>query len=174
MFLNPEKIVEYCDVHHGMKVADFGSSIGTFALPLAKRVGVHGTIYAIDVKKELLTKLYSEAKIQKLENIEVILGDFEKERGTALKDESVDRVILVNTFFQAENKDSCAQEVCRVLKKGGKLIFIDWADSFQNLGPHKDSVVTADKAKEIFEKHSFKKVTDFPAGDHHYGILFIK
>ena len=65
MFLSPEKIVDYCDVHHGMKVADFGSSIGTFALLLAKRVGTHGTVYAIDVQKELLTKLGKEAKIQK-------------------------------------------------------------------------------------------------------------
>ncbi len=174
MFLSPEKIVEYCDVHHGMKVADFGSSIGTFALPLAKRVGAHGTIYAIDIQKELLARLHNEAVRQKLENIEVILGDFEKENGSTLRDESVDRVFLINTFFQVEDKEATVREARRILKKGGKVIFVDWTDSFEGLGPHKDSVLTVKQAEDIFEKHYFKKNTDFPAGDHHYGILFIK
>jgi ubiquinone/menaquinone biosynthesis C-methylase UbiE len=174
MFLNPEKIVDYCDVHHGMKVADFGSSIGTFALPLAKRVGVHGTIYAIDIQKELLAKLHNEAKLQRLENIEIIRADFEKENGTTLKDESVDRIFLVNSLFQVEDKDACITEVRRILKKKGKVIFIEWSDSFENLGPHKESIVTPKSAEELFEKHYFKKSADFPTGDHHYGILFIK
>jgi len=174
MFLSPEKIVDYCDVHHGMKVADFGSSIGTFALPLANRVGAHGTVYAIDVQKELLTKLHGQARANKIENIEVIHGDLEREHGSTLKDESVDRIFLVNTFFQIENKNACISEVRRVLKKGGKVIFIDWTESFGGVGPHKDNIVTAREAEEIFEKNYFKKDTDFPAGDHHYGILFIK
>jgi ubiquinone/menaquinone biosynthesis C-methylase UbiE len=174
MFLSPEKIVDYCDVHHGMKVADFGSSIGTFALLLAKRVGAHGTIYAIDIQKELLAKLHNEAKAQKLENVEIILGDFEKEKGTMLHNESIDRVFVVNSFFQAEDKDACINEIYRILKKGGKVIFIDWAESFENLGPHKDSIVTEKQVTLMFEKHYFKKESDFPAGDHHYGILFIK
>jgi len=174
MFLRPEKIVEYCDVHHGMKVSDFGSGIGTFTLPLAKRVGIHGRVYAIDAQKELLAKLHKEAKLHKLENIEVILADFEREKGTKLKDESIDRVFLVNTFFQVENKDACILEIRRILKKGGKVIFIDWSDSFEGVGPHKTSVVTPQQSIEIFEKNYFKKSVDFPAGDHHYGILFIK
>lgn len=174
MFLSPQKIVEYCDVHHSMKVADFGSSIGTFAIPLAKRVGVHGTIYAIDVQKDLLAKLHNDAKKEKLENIEIILANFEKINGTKLQNESVDRVIISNTFFQVEDKSSCVSEIYRILKKGGKVIFIDWADSFLGTGPHKDSIVSAKEAVEIFENKHFKKEHDFPAGDHHYGILFIK
>lgn len=174
MFLSPEKIVEYCDVHHGMKVADFGSSIGTYALLLAKRVGVHGTVYAIDVQKELLERLHSEARASKIENIEIILADFEKIKGSTLKDESVDRVFLVNSFFQVEDKDACIVEIKRILKKGGKVIFIDWSDSFDGLGPHKDHVVSQKQVESIFEKHYFKKDSYIKAGDHHYGILFIK
>ena len=174
MFLSPEKIVEYCDVHHGMKVADLGSSIGSYSILLAKRVGVHGTVYAVDVQKELLSKLQNEAKLQKLDNIEIVWGDFEKENGTTLKDESVDRVFLINTFFQVEDKDACLKEVKRILKKGGKIIYIDWVDSFGGIGPHKESIVTKEEALNLLEKYNFKRDRDFPAGDHHYGILFIK
>jgi hypothetical protein len=60
------------------------------------------------------------------------------------------------------------------LKKGGKVIFIDWADSFEGMGPHKASIILPKQTIEMFEQHYFKKETDFPAGDHHYGILFIK
>lgn len=174
MFLSPQKIVEYCDVHHSMKVADFGSSIGTFTIPLAKRVGAHGVVYAIDVQKDLLAKLHNDAKAEKIENIEIILSDFEKLNGTKLKDESIDRVLLANTFFQVEDKIACISEIYRVLKKGGKVIFIDWLDSFDGIGPHKNSVMSPKESVELFENNKFKKVHDFPAGDHHYGILFIK
>lgn len=174
MFLSPEKIVEYCDVHHGMKVVDLGSSIGQYSLPLAQRVGKHGTVYAIDIQKDLLSKLSKEARAAKIENLEVICGDIEKLGGTKLKDESVDRVFVVNTLFQVEDKDGLVAEAKRILKKGGKVIFIDWKDSFGGLGPHSESVILEKEAIDIFEKKNFIKEHSVPAGDHHYGIIFIK
>lgn len=174
MFLSPEKIVEYCDVHHGMKVADLGSSIGQYAIPLAKRVGKHGTVYAVDIQKELLSKLRKEAHLEKVENVKVVWGDIEEVEGTKLKDESVDRVFIVNTFFQIENASGVVVEARRILKRGGKVIFIEWVDSFGGLGPHAKDIIQPHVAVSLFEENHFKKERDIPAGDHHYGIIFVK
>ena len=174
MFLSPQKIIEYCDVHHGMKVADLGSSIGQYSLPLAQRVGKHGAVYAVDIQKDLLSKLSKEARGEKIENLEVICGDIEKLGGIKLKDESVDRVFIVNTLFQTDDKDGLIAEAKRILKKGGKIIFIDWKDSFGGLGPHSESIILEKEAIDIFEKRNFIKGHSIPVGDHHYGIIFIK
>lgn len=174
MFLSPEKLVEYCDVHHSMKVADLGASVGAYAIPLAKRVGGHGTVYAIDIQKDLLSKLHKEAQAEKVENIEIIWGDIETAGGTKLKDESVDRVFIVNTLFQMESKDGLILEARRILKKEGKVILLDWSDSFSGLGPQSKDIVSSESAVGLFEKQGFKKERSTPAGDHHYGIIFIK
>ena len=174
MFLSPEKFIEYCDVHHGMKVADFGASIGSYSLPLAKRVGVNGKVYAFDIQKELLTTLFSDARKDKLENVEIVWTDLEIPGGAKLQDESVDRVLIANTLFQIEDKSSFISEAKRILKKGGKVIFIDWLGSFEGVGPHPKAVVTQVDAEKKFDEHRFKKERHFSPGEHHYGIIFIK
>lgn len=174
MFLSPKKIIEYCDVQHGMKVADFGSSIGHYAIPLAERVSSHGKVYAFDIQKDLLLKLKSEAKASHVHNIEVVWANIEILGGTKLRDESIDRVFIVNTLFQTEHKAGVVDEAKRILRRGGKVIFIDWSDSFGGLGPHPAEVFTAPQAIKLFEEKGFKKEHDTPAGDHHYGIIFSK
>lgn len=174
MFLSPEKIVEYCDVHHGMKVADFGASVGHFSIPLGRRVGGNGKIYAIDIQKDLLSKLQSEAQKAHVLNIEIVWADIETLGGTKLRDESVDRVFVANTLFQVTHKEGLVSEAKRILKKGGKVILIDWLDSFAGLGPHPQEVVVPAKAKQLFEEKGFTTEHETPAGDHHYGIIFVK
>jgi len=174
MFLNPEKFVEYCDAHLGMKVADLGASIGQYAIPLAKRVGGGGKVYAVDIQKDLLLKLKSEATKKKISNIEIVWGDIETVGGTKLKNESVDRVFIINTTFQINDKSSLIYEIKRILKKKGKVIYVDWQDSFGGLGPHPDNIITSEMITQLFEKGGFIKECNLPSGDHHYGILFIK
>lgn len=175
MFLNPQKIVDYSDVHHGMKVLDVGAGIGHYTLPLAYRVGKTGRVYALDVHKEALLRLGKDARTEGVEEVvKVILGDIEQEQGSHLKDTSLDRVFLMNTFFQIEEKDRALVEIYRILRPGGKVIFAEWKDSFGGIGPHPDHVVTQEQAEKLFRHVGFSKESEFQAGSHHYGILFVK
>ena len=174
MFLNPEKLIEYSDIHHGMKVADFGASVGHYALHIARRVGGQGKVFAIDIQKDLLTKLQSEAEAVKISNIEIIWGDVEIIGGTKLKNDSVDRVLIANILFQTYDKAGLITEAKRILKKGGKVIVIDWTDSFSGLGPHKKDIVNKQMAKDLFESQGFIYDSEMKAGDHHYGIILEK
>ena len=174
MFLNPEKLIEYSDIHHAMKVADFGASVGHYALHIARRVGGQGKVFAIDIQKDLLTKLQSEAEAAKISNIEIIWGDVEIVGGTKLKNDSVDRVLIANILFQTYDKAGLITEAKRILKKGGKVIVIDWTDSFSGLGPHKKDVVNKKMAKDLFESQGFIYDSEMKAGDHHYGIILEK
>lgn len=174
MFSQPEKNIEQFSVDPGMKVVDMGSGAGFYTLSLAKFVGKTGRVFAVDVQQELLLKLKNEAFKNGLENIEIVWGDIDEENSTRLSDNSVDRVLIANTLFQADDKDAVAKEAFRILKPKCTVLVIDWTDSFGGLGPHTSRIIKPEQTKVIFERAGFKFLRDIRAGDHHYGIIFVK
>jgi len=171
-FSNPVEIVEQFNLIEGMTVADFGSGSGAYAKALAKRVGSKGKVYAIDVQKELIHRLRREAKSDNLHNLEIVWSDLERLGGSKLRDASVDFVLVANLLFQVASQYTLLLEAKRILKPGGHLAIIDWSDSFGGLGPPSAKVVSPNMAKEMAARAALKPVREFPAGDHHYGLLF--
>lgn len=174
MFSDPEKNVPYFGLREGARVADFGAGSGAYTLEMAKRVGHTGIIYAVEVQKELLDRLANEAKQKRVTNIKYLWGDVDKLGGSKLQDGSVDAVLLANILFQSEQKYSIFLEAKRVLKAEGKLIVIDWTDSFSNLGPNTEKIIKPEQVKEIATQAGLEFTENFPAGAHHYGLIFAK
>ncbi len=172
-FLEPKKAVKFFGVNEGMKVADFGAGIGAFALAAAEAVGGSGIVFAIDLQKELLAGLKKEARRRKL-NLEVLWGDLEKEGGSHIKDDLLDLVIATNILFQLSERPAFLREGKRILHPKGRLILIDWSDSFGGLGPRPEDVVTDTHARKLAEEAGFVYDKDIPAGDHHWGAIFRK
>lgn len=174
MFSDPILHIEHLDIDKGMKVADIGAGSGHHTIHLAKRVGDTGRIYAIDVQKDLLARIKSEAHHHKIHNIEIVWADIEKLGATRIKDNLIDRAILSNVLFQLEDKRGAVGEIKRILRQGGKLVVVDWSDSFSQLGPHKNMVISPLETVALFSAHGFEKEREFDAGSHHYGIIFKK
>ena len=133
LFLNPEKIIEEWDIRPGDLIADFGCGAGFFSIPLGKRVGSNGRVYALDIRSEALEAVRAKIKLFHLFNVEPSRADLERERGSGLKSETIDKVIIANILFQAENKKSIAEEAHRILKPGGSIIVIEWNE--EKAGP---------------------------------------
>jgi len=57
---NPEKTIEPY-VHPGDTVLDVGPGMGYFSIPLAKKVGEEGKVFAADVQKKMLQALQKRA-----------------------------------------------------------------------------------------------------------------
>jgi ubiquinone/menaquinone biosynthesis C-methylase UbiE len=175
MFSDPEKNVEQLSLGAGNYVADFGAGSGFYSFAAAEAVGASGKVYAIDVQKTLLEKLKNEARNTKhLMNVEIVWGDLEHLGGTRLRENSMDVVIAANVFFMFENKDAPCMEIKRILKKGGRVLLVDWAGSFGSMGPTQDAVLTEPEAKKLFAKHGFTEDREIAAGAQHYGIIFRK
>lgn len=174
MFSNPEKILIQMGIAEGLRVADFGAGAGYYVELLAKKVGESGCVYAIDINQDLLAKIANEAEKTGLDNVETITGDVEKEGGTTLKAGSVDVVVIANTLYSMDDKIGAAKEAARILKKKGRVLVVDWADSFAGIGPHRDHVVTNVMAIKVFAEAGFNLDGDVEAGDHHYGLIFRK
>ncbi|MES2437178.1 MAG: methyltransferase domain-containing protein [Patescibacteria group bacterium] len=173
-FSDPQKNIDSLGLAEGSYVADLGAGSGFYTLAAAHTVGAGGRVYAIDVQQELLTRIKSSAHAAHYTNVEIIHGDIERLGGTRLKDQSIDVAFVCNILFQVEKKDDFIIEVKRILKSGGRVLVVDWAESFGGLGPHPDHVVTEDVATELFKKHGFVSVNTMDAGDHHYGFVVRK
>lgn len=172
MFLNPEKNIIQLGLREGMRVADFGAGTGAYSLASGKCVGHTGHVYAVEVQKDLVKKLESEIKEWRVSNVECIWGNIEKVHGTKIADHSMDAVIIANVLFQAEDKLGLIDEAKRILKKDGKILFIDWLSSFSGMGPSPMHVVTPDVAMDLFTRRGFKFLEKITTSPHHYGIIF--
>ena len=172
-FTNPKENIAALGLADGMSVADFGAGGGVQSLLAAKEVA-SGKVYAIDVQKGLLSKIQSDAEDQGITNIEVIWANLEKENGSGLGDNSMDAIIVVNILFLVENMEAFVLEIKRVLKAGGKVLVVDWNDSYGSLGPQPENILLEDDAQKLFKNNGFEINKTLPnSGDHHYGFIAI-
>lgn len=180
MFAKPEEIIKYFEVRPGMIVADFGSGSGHYVLAAAKKMnnsglpaGKAGAVYAIDIQKNLLEAVKSEAEKQHLANVDIIWADIESKEGTKLASGTLDLAIASNILFQINDKEALVKEIKRTLKNGGRAAVVDWAVA-GGVGPALKSLVAKKEAERIFIQEGFLEEREFPAGDNHYGIIFKK
>ena len=173
-FAAPRQNIAQFGLREGMHVADLGAGSGHYTLAAAKKVGESGRVYAIEVQKDLLTRIKNLAQTEHINNVEVIWGDVENRGGTKLKDGSVDAVIISNILFQSENKGGLIAEAHRILKSKGKALIIDWIDSYGGMGPPANNIVSSDEARRLCEEAGFSFEREFPAGAQHFGFIVKK
>ena len=173
-FIEPEKIVSELDFAPGMSVADFGCGTGYFVFPLAKKVGETGTVFALDVLKDKLETVESQAKLSGINNIITKRVNLEKMKGSGLGEESVDWVVLVNMLFQNKDKKIILEETKRVLKPGGKVLIIEWTPQNNVFGPEERLKMDKDKLRELAKKAGLATEEEIEFNDMHYGLILRK
>ncbi len=173
-FAHPPRNVQALGIEPGMSVADFGSGSGAYVLLIAEALAGSGHVYACDIQKDLLRRTYNEAKKRNLHNVKVLWGDLERPGGSKLADDSQDLVLISNLLFQVDDKNAVLAEAARITKNGGRVAIIDWTDSFGGMGPARDAVFTKESALAAAAEAGLRFVSEFPAGAHHYGLIFTK
>lgn len=174
MFMNPAQILAACNLQVTDAVADFGAGSG-FLSKAAAALVPKGSVFSIEIHREIVNRLARDAKEEHLDNMHPLWGDIELPGGTRLDDDSVNFVVVSNVLFHLDDKIACINEARRILKPGGRLLVVDWSESFGGIGPAPRSVVSKQMVEELCTHAGFTKVSDnLPGGDHHYAILFKK
>ena len=173
-FVVPGIVTTHFHLREGDTVADFGAGSGYFLQALSEAVGATGRVYACEIQRELVEKLGNTARLQNLTNVDPIWCDIEEPNGVKIASGALDAVVLINTLFQIEDKNTALSEVLRTLRPGGKLLLIDWSESFGGLGPQPYQVVSQSDAQSLVETAGLVFERSFDAGDHHYGLAFKK
>lgn len=174
MFANPEENVARLHLKEREKVADFGAGTGAYAIAAGKVVGRNGSVYAVEVQDTLLPRIANAAREAGLSNVKTLWGDIEELGGTSIPDNIIDALILSNVLFQSEDIHALFEEVRRVLKPGGRVLVVEWRDSFNGLGPQPDMIVSPSSVQDTCSRGGFSEKESFDAGEHHYGFIFEK
>lgn len=174
LFISPDLVVQNFRLEKGDLVAEFGCGKGYFSIPIARAVGPEGKIYCFDIQKDMLDAIRARAKMAHLLTIELVWADLEQPKGSKLKDESVDFVLIAGVLFQVQHKETLIREAARILRSKGRMALIEWDDSPSPLGPPRHLRITKDAATRIISNENFVLQREFEAGSHHYGLMFVK
>jgi SAM-dependent methyltransferase len=150
-------------------VAELGCGYGTFTIPTAKLIS--GQIFAIDIERDLVSKIIEEGEKAGLTNIIGITRDFVMD-GTGLEDGSVDYVMLFN-ILHAEKPIMLLEEAQRIICPDGKLGIIHWNyDSSTPRGPPMAIRPQPMMIKEWAEGIGFRLLKWNDLKPYHYGMVF--
>jgi ubiquinone/menaquinone biosynthesis C-methylase UbiE len=117
------KIISNLELGPGITVADIGAGTGVFVRALSKAVGAKGRVYAVDISPGFVKHLKTMAKQEGLQNVVVIQGQPVK---TNIPENSVDRILVVDTYHHFDHPVEMLQDFKKVLKQQGKLAIVDF------------------------------------------------
>ena len=173
--LDPIFIIKKAKIGEKTVVADLGcGSSGHFVFPAAKIVGDKGKVYAVDILRPSLENLNKRIKQENVKNVETVWSDLELYKATKIETESLDVGLLINTLYQSKKRIEILRESVRLVKRGGKILVVEWEDASLPFGPPSEERVKIDPLKKVAEKLGLKPIEEFEAGKYHYGILFEK
>lgn len=155
-FENPDNFLPQL-LKGGEVIVDLGSGPGYYCKYLQKFAS---KLYCIDIDEEAL-------KIAK----DLVPSCITMKDLSGIQDNSVDVVVLANSFHDMDNKEKIVNEIRRVLKDKGRVIVVDWRKD-SPIGP--PFWIRMDKEDYLKYFNTFTLERDFDVGPYHFGIVLIK
>jgi len=173
--IDPFKLLEEAGVRSGMTIADFGcGTIGHYVFPAATLVGPEGKVYAVDILKSVLNGVESRIKMESANNVTTLWGDLEREKGIALPDGTLDMGLLINNLFMSKSRATMVKECSRMVKRGGRLVVVDWKPTGGGIGPNPAQRLSADEAGKLAEEAGLVLEKTLEPGKYHFGMVYSK
>jgi len=117
------EILDAMELKPGMDVADVGAGSGLISRLIARRVTPGGTVYAVDIAKNMVDHIIKTAVEEKITNIKPVLGD---PHSPKLAPNSVDVVCIIDSYHHFEYPGDMLSEIIKALRPNGVLVLIDF------------------------------------------------
>jgi len=166
----PDWIVKRLKLKSGQRVADIGSGSGYFAIRFARAVKEAGKVYVVDVDPDMRNYVMWRANKEGLENLEAVEATFNNPR---LGVSSVDMIFMCNTIHHIENRDRYYPRITRALKKGGRLVIVDFYERLLPVpSPPPEMKISRRDMIEELERAGFHLVEEYDFLPHQYFLVF--
>ena len=162
------EIVRKIGVRKGMTVVDVGCGQGGFTAAVAKTVGKHGKVLAVDISDEYLDEFTKRVdKYHVKERVTFSQADSADLRAVT-PDETADMVAsyrLLEELKQARDIDKIVKEMARIVKKHGRVCITELSTKAENKAEetyirlHKESGDCFFSPDEIVEAMKNAKLT---------------
>ena len=121
-WMDVPKLLEWAEVGRGDIVADIGCHEGYLTFHLSEVVGNYGVVYAVDVNETPLRALRTHLKEEKVENVQVVLGDYDDPK---LPENLLNHIFIIDAYHEMVSYQDILTHCFKALKPGGKLIILE-------------------------------------------------
>lgn len=166
----PDMVIELLGDLSDKTVADIGAGTGFFALRLAPKAE---KVIAIDIDARFMDYLDSVKVMELPENVQ---GQLETRLGLPdnprLAPNEADIVLIVNTYMWIKDKTEYLRTLKEGIKKGGKLLIIDFKKKRTPIGPYtKDRVPLYEVEDQLYNAGYTNIQTNDTALDYQYIVI---
>lgn len=123
---NATRAFDQLQLTEGMKVCDLGCGNGYWTLPIARKIGKQGTVYAVDIQVEMLQQLKARTGRARLTNVQPILGDVDDPK--LPKDVPLDLVLMVDVYHEFSHPESMLWRVRNSLGPEGVVALLEYRE----------------------------------------------
>jgi cyclopropane fatty-acyl-phospholipid synthase-like methyltransferase len=136
--LQINRVMDILKISEGKTVADIGAGSGWFTVRAAKRVGMQGRVFAVEINQEYINHINDRAKKENLANINTIFG---KTDDPLLPKSSVDAVLILKTYHEIAEPLRFMKNLRTGLRSDALVGIIDRNGDGNDHGIKKETVV---------------------------------
>lgn len=145
-----------------MAVAEIGAGSGFLSRLAAHEVGRTGRVVATELNQKMVTYMNERARAEGLPNFTAIIGRVDN---AALDDQSMDAIVIVNTYSFFDRPAEMMHSIAESLKPGGMLLIVDFPRSHGE-GADPDGV------KKVVMAAGFRFIDSTDVVPSHYAMRF--
>jgi len=166
-YLNPDLIWEKAGLKNPSVLIDIGAGTGFFALLFSEKMK-KGKVYACDISDEMLS--WMEDNLPPESKGKVIPVKME-ESSVPLFDNMADLVYMINLHHELEQPQKVLREALRLLRRGGKLLIVDWKKEQTPEGPPLKIRVTEEAIQSQMLKAGFRDIIKYAVLPYHHFLV---
>jgi SAM-dependent methyltransferase len=118
-----ERLMDALHVHEGESIAEIGAGDGTMTLPIARKVGPGGRVWANEIDPERVRQLRERAAEAGLANLAVVQGS---DTNTRLPDGCCELVFMRFVYHHFSRPTEMNKSLYTALTPNGRLVIVDF------------------------------------------------
>lgn len=164
------RLLEALALKPGLDICDFGCGNGYHAIPIAKRIGGTGRVFAVDIQKQMLSMLRQRQKRAGVSNVVCVHNSA---TSTGLAPRSCDLILMVDVYHELSHPVITLAGLRRALKPGGRLVLVEFRAEDPEVPIKKLHKMSKAQVRKELEANGFRLHTSFDGLPWQHVLSFV-